>query len=317
MSSWTADLALDALLADFRPPPVPAGLAERVVAAALALPHSAAAPPSRPRHARRWLRRPLLAGGVALGIAFTGAVAASIAGVELPRPVAAMLEKLPLIGKAQPEPESAPAPASVSRRAAPEPARPPAVPVAEAPPEAPPVLPPRLERRVERLERAREIVSERRAAGLPTPRADRIERMLERRRAAGLPTPRADRIERLLEQRRAARAAGTAVPMPPEISVETPRERLGPSLRVAPPQPAPPRVEPSAAAPTPAPDQTSPASNPHLRDAATAEQRRAWLRQQQILRLRQLERLRRAHDRRATIQRAPAQRMILRPTPRN
>lgn len=315
MSSWTADLALDALLADFRPPPVPAGLAERVAAAALALPQGVPASPSRPRHARRWLRRPLLAGGVALGIAFTGAVAASIAGVELPRPVAAVLEKLPLVGKAAPEPEPAPSPAPRrTSQTAPTPTP------AAGPLPAPtaPVLPPRLERRVERLERAREIVAERRAAGLPTPRADRIERMLERRRAAGLPTPRADRIERILERRRAARAVGAGVPLPADMPIETPREGLRPPLREqASPQPAPQRIEQSVAAPTAAPDQTSPASSAQLRDAASTEQRRAWLRQQQILRQQRLERLRRAQDRRATVQRSPVQRMILRPAPRN
>jgi hypothetical protein len=322
MSSWTADLALDALLADFRPPPMPVGLAERVAAAALALPQAAASSrgsqPPRGDRRGRWLRRPLLAGGVALGIAFTGAVAASIAGVELPRPVAALLEKLPLVGKAAPEP--APAPPSAPRRTS-QAAPPTAVPAAETPPvEMPSVLPPRIERRVERLERAQEIVAERRAAGLPTPRADRMERMLERRRAAGLPTPRADRIERLLEQRRAARTAGSGVPLPRDERIEPPRTRhetagqpvpLPP--RDTPPQPMQ-RVEPSAV--TPAPDRASPASSTQLRDAASAQQRRAWLRQQQMLRIERLERLRRAQDRRATIRRAPAQRMILRPTSR-
>ncbi len=333
MSSWTADLALDALLADFRPPPVPAGLAERVAAAALALPQEIATPPSRPRAARRWLRRPLLAGGVALGIAFTGAVAATIAGVELPRPVAAVLEKLPLVGKAAPEPS--PAPPAVPRRTS-QTAPAPATPAVEAPSvETPPVLPPRVERRVERLELAREIVAARRAAGLPTPRADRMERMLERRRAAGLPTPRADRIERVLEQRRAARGAGTGVPLPRDVPIETRRERLRQWIeaqrdrREAAGQPAapprreptpssatPPPVEPGAAVPMPEPNQPSPVSRTQLRDAASAEQRRAWLRQQQILRIERLERLRRAQDRRATIRRAPVQRMILRPTSR-
>jgi hypothetical protein len=334
MSSWTADLALDALLADFRPPPVPRGLAGRVAAAALALAQEPASPrvSPAPRHDRRgrWLRRPLLVGGAALGLAFTGALAASFAGVELPRTVAAVLEKLPLVGKAAPEP--APSPQPASRRSSQAAPTPPA-PIAETPAmEAPPVLPLRIERRVERIERAQEIVAERRAAGLPTPRADRMERMLERRRAAGLPTPRADRVERLLEQRRAARAAGTAVPLPPDAPVETPRERLRRWIdeqrarrdAAAPPTPPaaretqqapPPRVEPVAT--TPAPDQASPASGTQLRDAPSADQRRAWLRQQQILQQQRLERLRRAQDRRATtIRRAPTQRVILRPTSR-
>lgn len=234
MSGAATNLSLDALLADFRPPPMADGLADRVVAAALALPQApAAAATSRgPRHDRRgrWLRRPLLIGGTALGIAFTGAVAASLAGVELPRPVAAWVEKLPLIGKAASEPVAPP----VSRRSA---ERPPAPPPRPEPSRAPPTmqesppLPPRLERRIERLERAREIVEARRAAGLPTPRADRIEARRERmreivaaRRAAGLPTPRADRLEarhervrQLLETRRQREttAAPTAVALPP------------------------------------------------------------------------------------------------------
>lgn len=290
MSGAIADRALDALIAELRPPPVPLGLADRVAAAALALPQGAPVPPAAPRHIRRGLHRPLLIGAAALGLAFASAVAASLAGLDLPRPVAAVIEKLPLVGKAEPEapPPARPTPRPAAQRAAPPP--PVAAPVAPPPVEAPPVLPPHQERVVRRIEQAREIVAERRAAGLPTPRADRFERMLERRRAAGLPTPRADRIERLLEQRRAARPEATpprALPLP-----------------ALPPQPSPPRAEPAPA--SPAPDQPRPASTAPQRDAVGAEQRRAWFRHQQLLRL----------ERRATIRRMQGRPTLARPGPR-
>jgi hypothetical protein len=166
-------------------------------------------------------------------------------------------------------------------------------------------LPPRQERVVRRIEQAREIVAERRAAGLPTPRADRLERMLERRRAAGLPTPRADRIERLLEQRRAARDAARPEPLPPRII----------PLPAVPPQPVPPRTEPPPASLVPDQPQSAPAAP--QRNAATLEQRRAWLRQQQLLRLERLERLRRLQERRPTLQRMQNRPTLIRPGPRN
>lgn len=222
MSSRPADRVLDALLAELRPPAMSDGLAERVAAAALALPQQASAVYAAPRHARRWLRRPLLVGGAALGLAFTGAVAATFAGVELPRPVAAVIEKLPLVGKA-PVPEPRPAPPL--RRAVERPPQPAPQPkhLDTAPPLQPlPPLSPRFERRLDRLEQRQEIIAARRAAGLPTPGADRREARRERmreivaaRRAAGLPTPHADRMEARearvrahLEERRRQREAG-------------------------------------------------------------------------------------------------------------
>jgi len=101
------DRALDALLAEYVAPPVPAGLAARVAAAALALPQEprlayarrAAAMRRRDRRGK-WLRRPLLVGGVALGLAVSGAVAATLAGLRIDWPaVEEMLADLPFLGR--------------------------------------------------------------------------------------------------------------------------------------------------------------------------------------------------------------------------
>jgi hypothetical protein len=113
------DHALDVLLAEYAPPSPPADLARRVVAAALALPQEPRIARARraarlPRRNRRgtWLRRPLLAGGVALGIAVSGAVAASLAGVKLDGLplVEAVLARLPFIDRAPPASGGVPAP---------------------------------------------------------------------------------------------------------------------------------------------------------------------------------------------------------------
>ena len=108
--------ALDALLAEYTAPPVPAGLAARVAAAALALPQEPRVRDARrataPRHDRRgrWLRRPLLLGGVALGLAVSGAVAATLAGIRIDWPaVEAVLGDLPFVGGEASSESSAPA----------------------------------------------------------------------------------------------------------------------------------------------------------------------------------------------------------------
>ncbi|MGQ0660606.1 hypothetical protein [Sphingosinicella sp.] len=135
------DRALDILLAEFVPPPAPAGLAARVAAAALALPQEPRAYARRaPRDRRRsWLRRPMLVGGVALGLAVSGAVAATLAGVRL--------DRLPIVeavlARFSPPPAAAPRPAP----AAPPRLAPPVVEPAPAPtpqplPEAPRASPP-------------------------------------------------------------------------------------------------------------------------------------------------------------------------------
>lgn len=301
MTAVPADLALDALLAEFRPPPMSPGLADRVAAAALALPQGGRAARAAPRHARRWLRRPLLVGGAALGLAFTGAVAATLAGVELPRPVAAVLEKLPLVGKAAPQPAPAPPPARrVSERPASAAEPPKQVSTEAAPPPLPP-LPPRLERTIERFERTQEIVAARRSAGLPTPRADRMDARRERireivaaRRAAGLPTPRADRMEarearvrQLLEARRQQRAADpTPLPPPPAPVIQRPEPPATPTVV----QPAPP--VPSA-------------------DRPGLVEQRERLRRQQLARPERLELLRRIQQRRELVRRVQERRATM------
>lgn len=124
------DRALDALLAEYVAPPVPAGLAGRVAAAALALPQEPRLPyfrrASRDRRGS-WLRRPMIIGGLAVGLAVSGAVAATLAGVRLDRlpVVEAVLARLPFTGVEAP-PETAPRPAQV-------PSPSPAAPVRESP----------------------------------------------------------------------------------------------------------------------------------------------------------------------------------------
>jgi hypothetical protein len=173
------DPRLDALLRDLPPPPVPSGLAARVLAAAAAAPQEA-----RPAYARRnaqrdrrgkWLRRPVFVGTAALGLVFTSAVAATLAGVPIPQKIAAVFfpeEKAP-------EPKQAVAPP----RRAPRPA-----PAAAAPAGTGAITPgqdawlssqgPNPWRRLFMAER---IIAARRAMGLPTPGADRLERQLHRR----------------------------------------------------------------------------------------------------------------------------------------
>lgn len=203
--------SLDALLSELTPPPVPAGLEIRAADAALALPQAPALPaPRSPRRDRRggWLRRPLVAGGIALGLAFSGAVAATLAGVEVafPPKVQAVLAEVPFfrrMAKAEPPaPALAPAP---RRRVAPAPAATP-----EAAPtfvEPDPSQQMRRARAVRRYLIARQIVAERRAAGLPTPRADRIEQAIEQRliRQGALPADPVERAEVRAEVRRAWR----------------------------------------------------------------------------------------------------------------
>lgn len=194
MSARPHDAALDALLADYAPPSMSGGFAARVAAAAVALPQETPTPASRPWRDRRgaWLRRPFLIGGAALGLAFSGAVAATYAGVELPPKIQSVLAELPFVQvKAEPDPPKAPSRPRAS------PARPDApaamAPVAAQRPERPlrafwRELSPYERRRLRnapparRLNVARQIVETRRSAGLPTPGAEQIERAAERRR---------------------------------------------------------------------------------------------------------------------------------------
>jgi hypothetical protein len=178
------DAHLDALNARVPAPPLPAGLADRIVAAVTALPQEA-----RPAQARRaavrdrrgaWLRRPLIGGAIALGLAFSGAVAATLAGVPLPSKVAAVIAQIPFVGPKATEPERAPV-----RHAASRPARRPA-PVAASSAEAASVepAPPNMGPRpaaIRRMILARRIVARREAMGLPSPSVQQVQRIIHRR----------------------------------------------------------------------------------------------------------------------------------------
>ncbi len=206
------DNRLDALLRDLPPPPpVPADLAARVLAAAAATPQE-----TRPAHARRaarrdrrgkWLRRPILAGTAALGLVFTSAVAATLAGVPIPQKIAAVF-----FSEAKaPEPKQAAAPRRALRPAPAVAARvesAAAAPAAEAPVWTPR---PNMWRRLFMAER---IIAARRAMGLPTPGADRIEwqlRLRAERWQAATPEQRAAWIQRQ-QLRRDVRLAMLATP---------------------------------------------------------------------------------------------------------
>lgn len=210
MSDVRLDPRLAALLADVPAPPVPAGLAERIVAAATAAAQQPRAGRARraadPRHdrRRRWLRRPLLVGVGALGLALSGAVAATLAGVPIPAKVAAVFSQV-FSGEEKPGPKVAP-----PRRAPPPPPRPAPAPVAaqaaaSEPPAAVIVPAGRMQRR---LAIARRIVAERRAAGLPTPIADRVDRRIRIWRSAtpaqraALREARRERLRQRFEARR-------------------------------------------------------------------------------------------------------------------
>ena len=181
-----SDARLDRLLSESSPPPLPPGLAERVAAAATALPQEA-----RPALARRaagrdrrgaWLRRPLLGGAIALGLAFSGAVAATLAGVPLPSKVAAVIAQIPFVGPKAAEPERAPVRHAATHSAPrPAPAAPPAVETASADP-----IPAALEMQarpaaLRRMLLAQRIVARREAMGLPSPPVRQVARMIHRR----------------------------------------------------------------------------------------------------------------------------------------
>jgi hypothetical protein len=124
------DHALDALLAEYAPPPPSVGLAVRVIAAALALPQEPRRAAAGPRHDRRraWLRRPMVIGGIALGLAVSGAVAATLAGLpgveavwakvigREPAPEPALPRALPEIAPPVPAPAPAQDEPAVARR---------------------------------------------------------------------------------------------------------------------------------------------------------------------------------------------------------
>jgi hypothetical protein len=191
--------SLDKLLEDYAPPPVPEGLAQRAAVAATRHPQEAnKALPWRRRDPRGGWKRPFLIAGASLALVFTSAVAAEVASsgrIEIPV-VHQMVERIPILDvKAKPARKLAEA--KVEKR---EPARVQAQSVPPAPPNFQ-----RRERVAQRFAQVRQMVGARRAAGLPTPRADRIEaqakRIVERRQAAGKPTPPVERVEGLLALR--------------------------------------------------------------------------------------------------------------------
>jgi hypothetical protein len=151
----------------------------------------------------------LLAGTAALGLVFTSAVAATLAGVPIPQKIAAAF----FPETRAPEPKAAPAPAPAPRRVA-RPVVPPAAPVEPAGAEAEGPLADAVfrpnGRPWRRLIMAQRVIEARRAMGLPTPGADRIERQLRRRAQMwreATPEQRAQWVQRRQERREARRAA--------------------------------------------------------------------------------------------------------------
>jgi hypothetical protein len=186
---------LDKLLQGYAPPPVPAGLAKRVADEAVRHPQQPGRAAPRRGDRRGGWKRPLWIGTASFGLAFTSAVAATVVSggrIEIPV-VQQVVEAIPVLEEARRknEPERQVAEA--------EPVE--AAPSAEAPAPAPqPGEPGYGKARVmQKLAEAKQHVEARRAAGLPTPRADRIERqaktIVERRQAAGLPTPTVEEVE--------------------------------------------------------------------------------------------------------------------------
>ena len=186
---------LNRLLDSYAPPPLPAGLAARASATALAAPQDRRGPFERwTRGTRRggW-RRGALIGSAALGLAFTSAVAAEVASggrIEIPV-IHQVVQAIPVLKSAPAKPKPVELAAQTVKATPQPPANQPAL---EPQPPAT-----RRDRVIAQFAQARQQVAERRAAGLPTPNADRIERkaqrIVERREAAGLPVPSLDEVE--------------------------------------------------------------------------------------------------------------------------
>lgn len=183
------DTRLAALLSEVTAPAMPPGLAARVAAAAtLSLQEANAPAARRAARARRdrrgaWLRRPLIGGAIALGLAFSGAVAATLAGVPLPEKVAAVMAQIPFVGHKAAEPDHG-AVRHSSPRPAPHPARVESAAAAPAPPLPEPAVqpaPPPRPAMMRRMMIAERIVERRQAMGLPTPPVEQVQRMIHRR----------------------------------------------------------------------------------------------------------------------------------------
>jgi hypothetical protein len=241
------DISLDGLLAQVPAPPVPSDLAGRVAAAATLLPQE-----MRPAQARRaagrdrrgaWLRRPLIGGVIALGLAFSGAVAATLAGVPLPAKVEAVIAQIPFVGHKAPEPERAPV-----RHAAARPAPRPAPPAAEsAAAEPAPMMMAARPAAIRRMILARRIVARREALGLPTPSVEQVQRILHRRqlmRRWRMATPEQrqafvashPRAAAMIEAREARREAGPGQEGVYSEARPGPRARIVERLREATPE---------------------------------------------------------------------------------
>lgn len=189
--------SLDKLLQTYAPPPAPAGLAERAVAEAVKHGQEPGRAIPRRRDRRGGWKRPLWIGAASFGLAFTSAVAATVVSggrIEIPV-VEQVVEAIPVLEEARRKNEPV---EQLAEAAAPKPADP--APEQAAEPAPQPGEPGYGKARVmEKLAEAKSQVEARRAAGIPTPRADRIERqakaIVERRQAAGLPTPTVEEVE--------------------------------------------------------------------------------------------------------------------------
>jgi len=192
---------LNDLLDLYAPPLVPEGLAQRLAAVAVTQPQSKTRSSWRRGERRGGWKRPVWLGSAAFGLAFTSAVAAEVvSGGQIEIPVVhQVVEAIPASLKPAPHkaPEKKQPAAHVIRHV-------PAVPVAAAPVDQPA---PMRQRLIQRFAAMQQRVQERRAAGLPTPRADRIERqanrIVARRQAKGLPTPPVEQVVMRLAMRQA------------------------------------------------------------------------------------------------------------------
>lgn len=189
---------LDKLLRGFAPPPVPAGLAQRAAIEAASHAQETAHAPQRRRDRRGGWKRPLWIGAASFSLALTSAVAATVVSggrIEIPvvQPVVQqVVEAVPALHRAQIK--RAPRPvAEAAVRPGVEPDQTKVMPPVPGQPNG------RRQRVVQTMTKARQYVEARRAAGLPTPRADRIERraerIVERREAAGLPALTLEEVE--------------------------------------------------------------------------------------------------------------------------
>ena len=202
--------SLNQLLDAYTPPPAPQGLAQRAVAAAVAQPQAKGGRFAGWRRGERrggW-KRSMLLGSAAVGLAFTSAVAAEVVSggrIEIPV-VHQVVEAIPILRPARhPVVEKK----QLAVREAKHVAAPP-IAAASQPRAAADQVRPARERLMQRFAAIKQRVDERRAAGLPTPRADRIERQANRivaqRRARGLPAPPVEQVEARLAMREARTA---------------------------------------------------------------------------------------------------------------